>query len=90
MCCVCLLTVNAALNKPAYQQYPLRPGDDRYDASNAVDGRKSNLSFDGGQCTVSLGTQDATWWVNLNSIHSINHITIYFVTDKHGIVTIIV
>lgn len=46
---VCLLTVNVDVNKPAYQQYPLSPGDDRNDG-NAVDGRKSDLSLDSGQC----------------------------------------
>ncbi|XP_052692292.1 uncharacterized protein LOC128170547 isoform X2 [Crassostrea angulata] len=51
-------------------------------ASNAVDGRKSNLRLWGGQCAVSsLGTT-ATWWVDLTSINSINHITIYFRTDN--------
>ncbi|XP_052691870.1 uncharacterized protein LOC128169864, partial [Crassostrea angulata] len=41
---------NVALNQPAYQQYPVIPVEDTYDASNAVDGRKSDLSWDGGQC----------------------------------------
>nr|XP_034318891.1 multiple epidermal growth factor-like domains protein 10 isoform X1 [Crassostrea gigas] len=73
--------VNVALNKPAYQQYPCSAGDDTYDASNAVDGRKSDLYYDGGQCAVSNKRQTATWWVNLNTIHRIHHITIYFGTD---------
>ena len=83
------LTVNVALNKPAYQQYPYIPGDDTYDASNAVDGRKSDLRRDGGQCAVSAQEQTATLWVNLTSIHSIHHITIYFLAgnDPWGIVT---
>ncbi|XP_052694204.1 uncharacterized protein LOC128172448 [Crassostrea angulata] len=75
--------VNVALNKPTYQQYPLRPGDDRYDASNAVDGYKSDLSFGGGQCSVSkYSKKTATWWVNLSSIHSIHQITFYFRTNN--------
>ncbi|XP_065943730.1 uncharacterized protein [Magallana gigas] len=73
--------VNVALNKPAYQQNAYR-GNDPYDASNAVDGRKSDLRWDGGQCAVSWGEQTATWWVNLTYIHSIHHITIYFRTDN--------
>ncbi|XP_052691406.1 cell death abnormality protein 1-like [Crassostrea angulata] len=83
---LCLLTVsqayvNVALNKPAYLQYPY--GDyDRYDASNAVDGRKSDLSGVGDQCAVSDRRQTATWWVNLTTIHSIHHTTIYFVTNN--------
>lgn len=86
---VCLLTDNVALNKPAYNQYPYIP-DNRFDAINAVDGRKFDLKWDGGQCAVSLYQQTAIWWVNLSSIHSIHHITIYFRTDNAGIVTVIV
>lgn len=87
---VCLLTDNVALHKPAYHQYPYTPDNERYDASNAVDERKSDLRWDGGQCAVSLYKQTATWWVNLTSIHSIHHIIIYFRTDNAGIVTVIV
>lgn len=87
---VCLLTVNVAVNKPAYQQHPQSPGDDRYDASNAVDGRKSDLSMDSGQCAVSWPSTTAMWWVNLTSTHSIHHITIYFMKDNLGIVSVIV
>ncbi|XP_052708664.1 uncharacterized protein LOC128183607 [Crassostrea angulata] len=75
--------VNVALNKPAHQLYPYRSGDDRCDASNAVDGRKSDLNLWGGQCAVSADyKQTATWWVNLTSIHNIHHITIYFLTNN--------
>ncbi|XP_052695877.1 uncharacterized protein LOC128174348 [Crassostrea angulata] len=74
--------VNVALNKPAYQQYQYISGDYRYHASNAVDGRKSNLSFGSGQCAESWYEQTATWWVNLTRIHSIHHITIYFMTNN--------
>uniref|UniRef100_K1PED4 Uncharacterized protein n=1 Tax=Magallana gigas TaxID=29159 RepID=K1PED4_MAGGI len=77
--------VNVAVNKPSYQQYQYRPGNDRYDASNAVDGRKSDLSLGGGQCAVSdYGIQTATWWVNLTRINSIHHITLYFMTENNG------
>ncbi|XP_052693904.1 multiple epidermal growth factor-like domains protein 11 [Crassostrea angulata] len=87
---LCLLTVsqayvNVALNKPAYQQYQYQPGDDSHNASNAVDGRKSDLSDRGGQCAISHWRQTATWWVNLITIHSIHHITIYFRTDSDGV-----
>lgn len=77
-----ILTVNVALNKPAYQEYPLLLGNDTYiyDANNAVDGRKTNMSWYGGQCAVSaLYKRTATWWVNLTSVHSIHHIDIYFI-----------
>lgn len=81
---LCVLTVNVALNKPSYQQYQLLPGYDKYDASNAVDGRKSDFSWDGHQCSASTDEQTATWWVNLTSIYSIHHITIYFITNNKG------
>nr|XP_034322598.1 cell death abnormality protein 1-like [Crassostrea gigas] len=77
--------VNVALNKPAYQQYPfvyIGGDNDTFDASNAVDGRKSDLSAWGGQCAVSGSRQTATWWVNLTTIHNIHHITIYFLTNN--------
>eukprot|EP00105_Crassostrea_gigas_P014832 XP_011431638.1 PREDICTED: multiple epidermal growth factor-like domains protein 10 [Crassostrea gigas] len=35
-----------------------------------------------GQCAVSYSVRTATWWVNLSSIHSIHHITIYFRTNN--------
>uniref|UniRef100_K1QLN4 Scavenger receptor class F member 2 n=1 Tax=Magallana gigas TaxID=29159 RepID=K1QLN4_MAGGI len=73
--------VNIALYKPAYQHNA--EAGDTFNASNAVDGRKSNLSVDGGQCAVSYwGKKTATWWVNLYSIHSIHHITIFFMTNN--------
>nr|XP_011417469.2 multiple epidermal growth factor-like domains protein 10 [Crassostrea gigas] len=73
--------VNIALNKPAHQLYPIL-GNDTFDASNAVDGRKSDLLYNGGQCAVSHNNQTATWWVDLNDELSIHHITIYFKTDN--------
>lgn len=91
MCWVCVLTVNIGLHKPAYQQKPLIREDMTYDASNAVDGRKSDQSWEGGKCAVSLYNNTAIWWVNLITIYSIHHITIYFMTDDlHGIVTQII
>lgn len=41
---VFIFTVNVAINKPAYQQYPVR-GEKRYEAGKAVDGRKSDRSW---------------------------------------------
>ncbi|XP_078329142.1 uncharacterized protein LOC111112849 isoform X1 [Crassostrea virginica] len=75
---------NIALQKPSYQRH-------RYEniqealtkASNAVDGEKSNLSVWGGQCVISdINKQSALLWVNLTSILSIDHITIYFRTEN--------
>lgn len=72
---------NIALNKQAYQQNQFLAGNDKYDASNAVDGLKSDLTSNGGQCAISAAKQTATLWVNLTAIHSIHHITIYFMTN---------
>lgn len=82
---VCLSTfkVNIALNKPAYQLYQYHPGDDRFDASNAVDGLKSDFRGLNSQCTLSANDQrTAQWWVDFGTIHSIHHITIYYRTDN--------
>ena len=77
-----LFSDNIALRKPAYQE-------NRYtglsealtQASNAVDGLKTNLSVWGGQCVISGNNlKTATWWVNLTSILSIHHIRIYYRT----------
>lgn len=77
-----LCIVNIALHKPAFQQYPFIEGEASYDANRAVDGLKSDLSWSGGQCVLSSGRHTATWWVNLTSILSIHHITIYYRTDN--------
>lgn len=74
--------VNVALNKPAYQQYPY-DGGDLYDASNGVDGLKTNLSNFGGQCVLSANNKyTAIWRVDLTSIYNIYNITIYYRTDN--------
>nr|XP_022308762.1 uncharacterized protein LOC111114650 isoform X3 [Crassostrea virginica] len=79
---------NIALKKPAYQQYPYTgpgPANHLVEASNAVDGFKTNLSVWGGQCVLSDNDkQTATWWVNLTSILSIHHVTIYYRTEVYG------
>lgn len=59
---ICLVE-NIALNKPAYQQYP-DTGDKSMagNATNAVDGLKSDRRAWGGQCVVSeTRKQSATW-----------------------------
>ena len=74
------------MNKPAYQQYPYADdigGEHLVQAVNAVDGLRSNLSVWAGQCVISDNEkQNATWWVNLGSILSIHHITIYYRTGN--------
>ena len=78
---VCWFVENIALHKPAQEAVPyIHPN---VSASNAVDGRKTNLRGLEGQCSLSAGNkQTATWWVNLTSILSIHHITIYYRTDN--------
>ncbi|XP_078327342.1 receptor-type tyrosine-protein phosphatase alpha-like isoform X1 [Crassostrea virginica] len=78
---------NIALHKPAYQEHPYGVTStivkELIQASNAVDGQKSNRSIWGGQCVISDNLQsNATWWVNLTSILSIHHITIYYRTGN--------
>lgn len=76
-------TDNVALFKPANQLYPFDTENLKYDAANAVDGLKSDLSIDGGQCAVSAGGYaTAIWRVDLGSIHYIDHITLYFLTEN--------
>ncbi|XP_056003598.1 receptor-type tyrosine-protein phosphatase kappa-like [Ostrea edulis] len=74
---------NIALNKPAWQLHQYGPGNDIFNASNAVDGFKSNLTAWGGQCAISNNDKKiATWRVDLEDILSIRHITIYYRTGN--------
>ncbi|XP_061194964.1 multiple epidermal growth factor-like domains protein 10 [Saccostrea echinata] len=74
---------NIALYKPTWQSLQYNAGDGRFNASNAVDGRKTNLSAWSGECVVSgLKQSSATWWVDLTSIQSIHGIRIYYRTDN--------
>lgn len=80
------LADNVAIKKQAVQLYPYitaaRPPD-TFDASNAVDGLKSDLRGFNGQCVLSANNKEnATWWVNLSTVMSIHHITIYYRTDN--------
>jgi hypothetical protein len=78
-----LSTDNIALNKQAWQRSQFIPGDDRFHASNAVDGLRSDLSALGGQCAISGDDQQiVTWRVDLGDILSIKDITIYYRTDN--------
>lgn len=76
---------NIAWHKYAWQLHPyenmaLGPF---LNASNAVDGLKTNLSFHGFQCTISSLSQfEALWRVDLGAILGINHITLYYRTDN--------
>ena len=75
---------NIAFKKSAYQQERYTGFAENYTgANNSVDGLKSDLSLWGGQCTLSQNNRrTASWWVNLESIFSINYITIYYRTGN--------
>lgn len=79
---------NIALHKPAFQQNafisdPIDPNEDSFDAGNAVDGLKSDLSGLGGQCSLSANSKTtATWWINLTRLANIHYIIIYYRTDN--------
>jgi hypothetical protein len=75
--------VNIAQNKPAWQLNQHQAGSATSDASNAVDGLKSNLGYGAGQCAMSDGgKQTAIWRVDLEDILSIHHIIIYYRTEN--------
>ena len=77
------LTENIALKKPAYQKNRFTGVSVALSqASNAVDGLKSNLSEMGGECVISGNKRTATWWVNLTEILSIHHLRIYYRTEN--------
>lgn len=82
-----ILTENIALRKPTYQLNPYTGTEispSLIDSSRAVDGLKSNLTFWGGQCAISADNKTtATWWVNLNSILSIHHVTVQYRTESN-------
>lgn len=55
------------------------------DASKAVDGLKTNLSFSGYQCTESANVKyEALWRVDLGTVLGIHHITMYYRTDNQA------
>ncbi|XP_056002945.1 receptor-type tyrosine-protein phosphatase epsilon-like [Ostrea edulis] len=74
---------NIAKGKVAEQLYSYNDISSVWGAKLAVDGLKSNLSAVGGQCTISGNDkQTATWWVDLQGVLSIHHITIYYRTGN--------
>ena len=53
------------------------------EAERAVDGRYTDLLFDGGQCAASdWGQTTAEWLVNLGGVKYIHHVLIQHVTGN--------
>lgn len=80
MCFIKLLISeeNVAFNKSAWQEHPAK-NLEKLGAERAVGGMYSELSLYGGQCTISeYGHSTATWRVDLERVHNIDHIVVYF------------
>nr|XP_022306274.1 multiple epidermal growth factor-like domains protein 10 isoform X3 [Crassostrea virginica] len=71
-----------ALGKSVWENTPW-PGEENWRGDNAVDGRYTNRSAQGGQCVISYGkVENATWRVDLGGVVSISHIYIYYRTEN--------
>ncbi|XP_078330494.1 uncharacterized protein LOC111113725 [Crassostrea virginica] len=69
---------NLAFQKPTWQSETLLS----YSSDKAVDGHFMNRSIAGNECAISGGNvTDVTWYVDLESIQSINSISIMYRTD---------
>lgn len=70
---------NLALWKPTYQS-STRSG--ASGSEKAVDNRKSDRTFRGGQCSATLPDTKAIWRVDLKDIYRLDRIVIYFRTEN--------
>lgn len=70
------------MNRSAWQLHPYSIS--KWSAEKAVDGLKSDLSANGGQCTVSSAFYRTTaeWKVYLGGVFKIHHISIHYRTDN--------
>ena len=80
--CLHCFIENLALRKSAWQLNPI-DNDFKHSANNAVDGKKSDLSELGGECTASSSSRTtAMWWVDLGTLQSIHHVIIQYSTGN--------
>ncbi|XP_062597070.1 multiple epidermal growth factor-like domains protein 10 [Saccostrea cucullata] len=74
---------NLALRKPAWQENDYPHHSLVWGAAKAVDGKYTDRSALGYQCTISAdGKRTATWRVDLQGLFSISHIHIYYRTGN--------
>ena len=88
--CTCF-TENLALHRPAWQSSTWvntvycceKQIKKSYTAELAVDGKDTDLAWDGGQCAASdIWKTTAEWRVDLGGVRSIHHIVIQYATDN--------
>ena len=74
-----MCTENLALQQPAWQSSTLF-----FDsgAERAVDGRYTDLGWNGGHCAESYGGQTAEWRVDLGVVKNIHHVFLQHATCK--------
>ncbi|XP_078328532.1 uncharacterized protein LOC111111980 isoform X2 [Crassostrea virginica] len=75
---------NLALHQPAWQSSTWETDTGVYlTADLAVDGRYTDIAWDGGSCAVSYLVQATTeWWVDLGGVKNIHQVFIHYLTDN--------